>query len=188
MAKWVIYGKLHFYVQGILLPKAILDEAQKITYAFIRDKQKGISWCQMATRHENGCSGLKDIRTMAIVATIKHTIIIWLLENSLWVVWMCRLYVKGKNLDEINHSHSQLPIWASMLRTTSIIDKCISYNPEYNMIGKRKDMAPTAGNIYESICLPLDHDSLEEGIWMYQASKMIVTLWHLYTLELIAYL
>lgn len=131
----------------------------------------------MAKPKENGGLGLRDIRMMAAVATIKRTLSIWSSDQSLWVTWMREKYVKERALNQIGFTSSQSPIWSSILWTTHLTKRCATCGPNYSLIWKGKGVIPNSQAIYESICLPSHKHPLVEGIWLTKSSKMATTLW-----------
>lgn len=72
LVRWMVYGKLNFWFQRVLLPKGVLDTFRKIIYAFVWEGRKGIGWWQMMKTKENEVIDLKDLRTMDVVVSIKN--------------------------------------------------------------------------------------------------------------------
>lgn len=60
LTKWTIHGCLNYWFPWVLLSKGALYEARKITYGFIWNGRKGVSWRQMTKAREHGVLGLKD--------------------------------------------------------------------------------------------------------------------------------
>lgn len=61
LAQWVLYKRINYCLQGLHLPKGVLDCVRKIIYAFLWGGRKGISWRQMSKKRTNKGMGLNDI-------------------------------------------------------------------------------------------------------------------------------
>lgn len=79
-----MHGKPNFIFQGLKFAKDLLEEMRKIVYVFVWDGRKGIGWRQMEKCKKHEGIGLRDVRTLAKVATIKRAIKIWEGKQSRW--------------------------------------------------------------------------------------------------------
>lgn len=97
---WVFQGKFGYLIQSSIIPQAVIDAIQAITYQFIWGSQKEVAWRTMVRTKKQGGMGIMDYKTAQPAAIVGRACRMWEREG-IWSTWMCRRYIKDRPLNAI---------------------------------------------------------------------------------------
>ncbi|CAL1401922.1 unnamed protein product [Linum trigynum] len=127
----VLYSITQFWMSVFLLPKSVIKEVEKICRNFIWGVGAGVKlranvvWQKVTYPTKEGGLGLRDLGSWNQACMIRHLWLILMQEGSLWVAWINKYKLKGRDLWNYSCSSGSWN-WHKMLKLRGKIAPFIS--------------------------------------------------------------
>lgn len=137
LVDWVFQGKFGYLSQSSIIPQAVLDIIQSITYQLIWGSQREVSWSSMIKPKDQGGMGVRDYKTVQQAVIIGRACRMWDREG-IWSNWMEWRYIKDRPFSVIEGRQGDSSSWKATLRRKSQISNCamLAANGLKSWIGK----------------------------------------------------
>ncbi|CAL1367519.1 unnamed protein product [Linum trigynum] len=127
----VLYSITQFWMSIFLLPKSLIKEVEKICSHFVWGVGSGmklranVAWQKLAYPKKEGGLGFRDMYSWNRACMIRHIWLILLQEGSIWVAWVIRYKLKGRDLWSYTCTSASWN-WKKLLKLRSKVESLIS--------------------------------------------------------------